>query len=481
MSLFRGPFKRKSTPLTPTAKQRTRTDTKVRSQSLGSLSVNSTSASDLEAVELEDTTVKQSSSKSVLFVDGSTNTYADLNDVTTPSKNCDTNNSNIPSTSSSPVEMGATESPQTQLLTVEINTTGSTKSSIDARLDQIDEINKSLDDKMKKPQPDEGLQCLKINYDAITEVKTEDILINDAQLFQPTQSIPTITIETPEIKSILKDTKEVTQEVSEDPSASFTGVIPKKRSSSFSNRSLNSILLTFKEMSFTRNFSSSKSHLRRKSIDCTISPGSNHQQNSTNTTEGKFLKQSSKRMKHEKKISKSKKSLRSTFRTRLQMFNTSKNKGKCDRCSKRKIHPSKSVADFKKEFHTDEMFENEFCMCTNGTNNASNNHVDQVTAVSPEDANVITIKEHTYSELFGVSTLGIVANCLILIVLAFDCCMQIFIRLLNITTTGEPTAYIVKHVAIMFRGNLGFCVSFPRRIISNIKFNFINYASDCRY
>ncbi|XP_037909618.1 tyrosine-protein kinase Fer isoform X1 [Hermetia illucens] len=42
MSLFRGPFKRKSTPLTPTAKQRTRTDTKVRSQSLGSLSMSFT-------------------------------------------------------------------------------------------------------------------------------------------------------------------------------------------------------------------------------------------------------------------------------------------------------------------------------------------------------------------------------------------------------------------------------------------------------
>lgn len=75
-----------------------------------------------------------------------------------------------------------------------------------------------------------------------------------------------------------------------------------------------------------------------------------------------------------------------TKKFRKNLFKMIKTKKFCKRCSKRcpKIHASKTVLDFTKEFTAENLFENNFCVCD-----------------CPDD--FISIKNHTYTEIEGVS------------------------------------------------------------------------------
>lgn len=108
------------------------------------------------------------------------------------------------------------------------------------------------------------------------------------------------------------------------------------------------------------------------------------------------------------KLSKGKSTMKKNLKSKLKRFNigTSAEKLKtCKICDKkcRKIHPSRTVLDFKKEFSAEEVFDSEFCMCINSISikNFSEEYFEEIDD-DDEDGD-INIKNHLYSEIDGVS------------------------------------------------------------------------------
>lgn len=104
------------------------------------------------------------------------------------------------------------------------------------------------------------------------------------------------------------------------------------------------------------------------------------------------------------KSGKAKRNLKSKFKFKLKKERGQElKKGKsCKTCLKkfRKIHPSHTVLDFKKDFRTDAIFESEFCSCTNSISirNLNGDEDDFL-----DDDDLFNIKNHLYSDIDGVS------------------------------------------------------------------------------
>lgn len=104
-----------------------------------------------------------------------------------------------------------------------------------------------------------------------------------------------------------------------------------------------------------------------------------------------------------------KSTMRKNIKSKFKRFNIGQSVDKlkvCKTCEKkcRKIHPSRTVLDFKKEFKTDELFESEFCTCTNSISikNFNDDYFEEIDDEDLEDDD-INIKNHLYSEIDGVS------------------------------------------------------------------------------
>lgn len=108
------------------------------------------------------------------------------------------------------------------------------------------------------------------------------------------------------------------------------------------------------------------------------------------------------------KAIKTKSTMKKNIKSKLKRFHighSSVDKLKtCKTCEKkcRKIHPSRTVLDFKREFKMDEMFESEFCTCTNSIS-IKNFNEEYFEEIDDDEDGDINIKNHLYSEIDGVS------------------------------------------------------------------------------
>lgn len=105
---------------------------------------------------------------------------------------------------------------------------------------------------------------------------------------------------------------------------------------------------------------------------------------------------------------KSKSTMKKNIKSKFKRFNIGNSVDKlktCKICEKkcRKVHHSRTVLDFKKEFKTDEPFDSEFCTCINSISikNFNDEYFEEIDEDDEEDIN---IKNHLYSEIDGVST-----------------------------------------------------------------------------
>ncbi|XP_034662489.1 tyrosine-protein kinase Fer isoform X1 [Drosophila subobscura] len=262
------------------------------------------------------------------------------------------------------------------------------QNSIDAHLDRIDELNRVLDDRLKRSlqptTPNDDVNAI----ESMDEVQTRKAAPNDAD----------------------SQTKRSSSSSSECRSSQLSGKDlmghSKKRSLSFTQKSISNIFSNLKEFS--------KSPLVRMGKSATVSeeqekpqggsqapndqhsssgesqsnPNNNNTSSSisnhsasqstiitstitttiTTTTSSATPSKETSRLKFKvPKIQKKSKAIRNTFRSKLLNFQLKRSKP-CKQCTKRRrIHPSKSVFDFAKEFDTENLegssTEEQFCSC----------------------------------------------------------------------------------------------------------------------
>lgn len=110
-----------------------------------------------------------------------------------------------------------------------------------------------------------------------------------------------------------------------------------------------------------------------------------------------------------KKLSNAKSTLKKNIKSKLsKRFNMRADKLKtCKMCEKkcRRIHSSRTVLDFKKELKSDELFDSEFCTCTNSISikNFNEEYFEEIEDDDFDDHEDNNIKNHLYSEIDGVS------------------------------------------------------------------------------
>lgn len=218
------------------------------------------------------------------------------------------------------------------------------QSSIDAHLDRIDELNRVLDDRLKRSlQPQEPL--LPNGLNAIESCGVEDRTELNAECQDKRNS-------------------------SNNSSQLSTGQA-KKRSLSFTQKSISNLLTNIKEFSkspLTRVVKNAA--LNEEPSEAQASHNNNNQHGSssiattstatttttgtgtTTTTTTTPSKESNSRLKFKvPKIQKKSKAIRNTFRTKLLNFQLRHSKTLCKQCTKRRrIHPSKSSFDLAKDF-----------------------------------------------------------------------------------------------------------------------------------
>lgn len=237
-----------------------------------------------------------------------------------------------------------------QQVHIEVNCSSSStpdaaQSSIDAHLDRIDELNRVLDDRLKRSlQPQAPLLANGLNA----------------------------------IESCVEDRTELDAECqdkrnSSNSSSQLSTGQAKKRSLSFTQKSISNLLTNIKEFSkspLTRvvknvalneesdreaphnnNNNQQGSSTATTSIATTITATS-ASTTTTTTTATTPSKESNSRLKFKvPKIQKKSKAIRNTFRTKLLNFQLRHSKTLCKQCTKRRrIHPSKSSFDLAKDF-----------------------------------------------------------------------------------------------------------------------------------
>ncbi|XP_016960675.1 tyrosine-protein kinase Fer isoform X1 [Drosophila biarmipes] len=266
---------------------------------------------------------------------------------------------------------------------IEINQTAP-QNSIDAHLDRIDEINRVLDDRLKRQmQPSDDVNAIE-SAESENHIQTRQLAKDpDSQTKRSSSS-------SSECRS------------SKDASHS------KKRSLSFTQKSISNIFSNLKEFSKSPLVRMGKSHTlseeqdaersqtnpqHSSSSDCPTNSSSSSSNNNTHnnnnnnnhsasqstiitstitttittTTTTTPSKENSRLKFKVPKIQKKSKAIRNTFRSKLLNFQLKHSKP-CKQCTKRRrIHPSKSVFDFAREFEVDQpagsVAEEQFCSC----------------------------------------------------------------------------------------------------------------------
>uniref|UniRef100_A0A1A9ZYX9 Tyrosine-protein kinase n=1 Tax=Glossina pallidipes TaxID=7398 RepID=A0A1A9ZYX9_GLOPL len=271
------------------------------------------------------------------------------------------------------------------------------QNSIDAHLDKIDALNRALDNRLKctgSPQQETDL-------DAIESAELQDVVARSSNDTNQTSN-----------KRVSSSNSDKEVRISDAVSYNIIDNKTKKRSLSFSQKSINALLCNIKEFSkspLTKMHRSQdskdsfpgspetsfanlqKSHNEIKSntdvvdvnpqkLSTTLPPPENHSISLNNAVEP-FHKQlehtctvtsnpskidtnliTSKLKFKVPKIQKKSKALRQTFRSKFLHFQL-KRGNQCQTCTKkRRIYPSKSVFDFAKEFNLNED-NDEFCTC----------------------------------------------------------------------------------------------------------------------
>lgn len=265
-----------------------------------------------------------------------------------------------------------------QQVHIEVNcSTGpdAAQSSIDAHLDRIDELNRALDDRLKRSLQPNGLNVIESAEETDTrrERSEQDVDSQDKRNSSNSSECRSSQLSTTTNKDV--------------------GVQTKKRSLSFTQKSISNLLTNIKEFSkspltrVVKNVSLSEEPEAAKLPQAGESqaPHNNNnnqqQQNesiattsiatstSTTTSTTTPSKESNSRLKFKvPKIQKKSKAIRNTFRTRLLNFQLRHSKTLCKQCTKRRrIHPSKSSFDLAKEFDGESQLqqdeEQQFCMC----------------------------------------------------------------------------------------------------------------------
>ncbi|XP_001357847.3 tyrosine-protein kinase Fer isoform X1 [Drosophila pseudoobscura] len=272
---------------------------------------------------------------------------------------------------------------------IEINQAGP-QNSIDAHLDRIDELNRVLDDRLKR-----SLQPTTPNDD-VNAIESMD----EVQTRKPAPS---------DVDAQTKRSSSSSSECRSSQLSSKEMGHSKKRSLSFTQKSISNIFSNLKEFSKSplvrmgksatvneeqqhpekpqapndQHSSSSESQTNPSSSsqnnNNTSSSISNHSASQstiitstitttiTTTTSSATPSKETSRLKFKvPKIQNKSKAIRNTFRSKLLNFQLKRSKP-CKQCTKRRrIHPSKSVFDFAKEFDTETQkgaAEEQFCSC----------------------------------------------------------------------------------------------------------------------
>ncbi|EDW96641.1 tyrosine-protein kinase Fer isoform X4 [Drosophila yakuba] len=278
--------------------------------------------------------------------------------------------------------------PAKEQIEIEINQ-AAPQSSIDAHLDRIDELNRVLDDRLKRTlQPSDDVNAIE---------SAEENHIQARKLVKDPDS----------------HTKRSSSSSSECRSSKDTSH-SKKRSLSFSQKSISNIFSNLKEFSKSPLVRMGKNHAHNEELDAKRSQSNQQQQHHssgsdcptnssssssnnnnnnnkntssnsnhsasqstiitstitttiTTTTTTTPSKENSRLKFKVPKIQKKSKAIRNTFRSKLLNFQLKRSKP-CKQCTKRRrIHPSKSVFDFAKEFEVDQpagsVADEQFCSC----------------------------------------------------------------------------------------------------------------------
>ncbi|XP_044314701.1 tyrosine-protein kinase Fer isoform X2 [Drosophila rhopaloa] len=260
------------------------------------------------------------------------------------------------------------------------------QNSIDAHLDRIDELNRVLDDRLKRSmQPSDDVNAIE-SAEECHQIETRKLA-----------------------KDPDSQTKRSSSSSSECRSSKETAGHSKKRSLSFTQKSISNIFSNLKEFSKSPLVRMAKNHTLHEeqdaertqpnhqhssSSDCptnSSSSSSNNNNNNNNNNSNHSASQSTiitstitttittttsttpsketSRLKFKvPKIQKKSKAIRNTFRSKLLNFQLKRSKP-CKQCTKRRrIHPSKSVFDFAREFEADQPAgsagdDGQFCNC----------------------------------------------------------------------------------------------------------------------
>ncbi|KAH8417070.1 hypothetical protein KR222_002570 [Zaprionus bogoriensis] len=263
---------------------------------------------------------------------------------------------------------------QCQQVLIEVNCSREpdvAQSSIDAHLDRIDELNRALDDRLKRSMQPPVLGAAVNVIESAEETRLRGGRTEQDADSQEKRSSSTSS----ECRSSQLSAKDAGQ--------------AKKRSLSFTQKSISSILTNIKEFSksplvrVTKNAPLSEEPpkemlLEASSSECQMQHNNNISSNSnqnatgasiamatttTTTTTTTPSKESNSRLKFKvPKIQKKSKAIRNTFRTKLLNFQLRHSKP-CKQCTKRRrIHPSKSSFDLAKEFESESQ-DQQFCNC----------------------------------------------------------------------------------------------------------------------
>ncbi|KAH8397703.1 hypothetical protein KR215_010093 [Drosophila sulfurigaster] len=262
------------------------------------------------------------------------------------------------------------------------------QSSIDAHLDKIDELNRVLDDRYKR-------NIHPLSHNDVNNIESAD----DTQL--PTRS--THDVADCQAKRSFSSSSEWPLHLSPKESEQT-----KKRSLSFTQKSINNILSNIKEFSkspltrmtknpilseepnvpkihpdkaansqFASSIESPTQHTAHNNNNINIIPNPCQSTiitstiataiTTSTTTSSKIPSKEISSLKFKvPKIQKQSKAIRNTFRSKLLSFQLKRSKP-CKQCTKRRrIHPSKSVFDFSKQFEADptaQSDQDQFCSC----------------------------------------------------------------------------------------------------------------------
>lgn len=312
-----------------------------------------------------------------------TNVYVDV----------ETNSNNI----SNKIDVAINDSKNNLLLySTDLNQLDLTKCSIDAHLDNIDKINKIIDDKIQLNQQNEII--LSPNIDIFTKKeltqkefsksfknKIKDKIMSSKKDDSEKNQLLDSPFKNVEIKDIeLKDeTDDDDEKEADDNLKNNEQLIKNKKQKSLFDKfrdlknykSSNVVVVVENDDKIENDEISTETdnliQLENCELDDELASSSIIAEHNVDGTTKTVTEIGTK--KFSKKFKKN-------------LFKIIKTKKFCKNCSKRfpKIHTSKAVLDFTKEFNAENLFDNNFCVCD-----------------CPEG--IISIKHHTYTDIDGVS------------------------------------------------------------------------------